>query len=306
VVTRTGTRAIGLPSSEVEAARNSTEVPTPTPELPHAPGVNDAATRAHQNWPFLANRRWIGAIAALLIVSSFILGLIIPGLGKRNFELPSILRSQALRTPKVAKSLEWVQGLSNKHYPAQSCGQPRVGCAQDARRSFGVPQQDPRTVSSTAQQSTSESSARETVDHENPAREMTAIKPFGKSPNIDKVPNSENKSDSVSESMMSSIPAPHVNNRAGLATNIVLGRLIHEIKPIYPPAALKAQIQGSVVLQVMVDKDGAVHDVRFVSGPPILAPAAIHAVENWQYKPSYLNGWPLESEMLVTVKFSLR
>jgi len=373
VVTRTGTNAVGRPSSKAEATRNSTEVPAQTTELPDAPGANDAATRAHQNWPFLTNRCWLGAIAALLIVSSFILRFIIPSLGKSNVELPSISRTpQAPRTPKMAKILEGVQGATDKHYPTQSCGQPRVGCAQDARRPFPVPQQDPRIVNSTAHrtttessareivededptpgtaidkssgqlpnvesasamssaraagadsravnstpQSTSESSARDTEEGENPARGTTVNKSFGNAPNIDKVSNTENKAEPVSEShqlaifrepgMMSSVPAPGVNNRAGLATNIVLGKLIHEVKPIYPSAALEAQIQGSVVLQVIVGKNGAVHDVRFISGPPILAAAAINAVQNWQYRPSYLNGWPLESEMLVTVKFSLR
>ena len=372
VVTRTGTRVVGRPSSEAEATRKSTEGPTPTPELPDAPGANDEVTKAHQNWSFLTNWHWIGAISALLIVISFILGLIILGLGKRNFELPSTSHTDAPRTPKMAKILEWVQGVTDKHYPTQSCEQPRAGCAQDARRRLRVPQQDPRTVNSTAHQTTTESSAREivededptpgtaidkssgqlpnvesasamssarasgadsrivnstpqsrsessardTVEDENPARGTTVNKSFGKAPNIDKVSNTENNVEPVSEShhlaifrepgMMSSVPAPGVNNRAGLATNIVLGRLIHEVKPIYPPAALKAQIQGSVVLQIIVGRNGAVHDVRFISGPPILAAAAIDAVQNWQYRPSYLNGWPLESEMLVTVKFSLR
>jgi len=64
-------------------------------------------------------------------------------------------------------------------------------------------------------------------------------------------------------------------------------------------------MEGRVVLQVLVDIKGAPHNVRVVSGPPVLARAAIDAVQHWRYRPSYLNGRPLESEALVTVKFSL-
>jgi TonB family protein len=93
---------------------------------------------------------------------------------------------------------------------------------------------------------------------------------------------------------------------SGLITKIVSARLIHKVKPIYPPAAVEARIQGSVVLQALVAKDGAVRDVRLISGPPILAPAAIDAVKQWQYRPSYVNGQPFEWESLVTVNFTLR
>jgi general secretion pathway protein A len=92
----------------------------------------------------------------------------------------------------------------------------------------------------------------------------------------------------------------------GLIGNITPGRLIHKVKPIYPPGALEAQVQGSVVLQVVVGEDGAVRDLRLISGSPLLAPAAIEAVRHWQYQPSHLNGQSIESETRVTLKFRLR
>jgi TonB family protein len=155
-------------------------------------------------------------------------------------------------------------------------------------------------------ETTTESSARETAVDENPAPGTAVDKSSGKLLNVDTVPNTEDKADSVSESMTSSVPAVGVDSQAGLVENLVPARLIRKVKPIYPAAAVEAQIQGSVVLQVLVDKNGAVRDVRSISGPPILAPAAIDAVEHSRFRPCHLNGQPLESEALVTVKFSLR
>jgi TonB family protein len=93
---------------------------------------------------------------------------------------------------------------------------------------------------------------------------------------------------------------------SGHIANSVPGRLIYIVKPIYPPRAVEAQVQGSVVLQVVVGKDGAVRDLRLISGSPLLAPAAIEAMRHWQYQPSHLNGQPIESETRVTLKFRLR
>ena len=156
---------------------------------------------------------------------------------------------------------------------------------------------------SSIRQTTPQSS--QTVVNENPTPGTAVDKSSGKLPNADMVPNTEDKADSVSERVISSVPATGIDRRAGSVANIVPARLIRKINPIYPPAALEAQIQGSVVLQVIVDTNGAVHDVRFVSGPTILGPAAIDAVEHWRYQPAHLNEQPLEWETLVTLKFSL-
>ena len=139
-----------------------------------------------------------------------------------------------------------------------------------------------------------------------PTPGTTADEWSGKRPDVERAPNDEGKANSVSESAMSSVPVGDTDSRAGLFDNMVPARLIRDVKPIYPPTALKAQIQGTVVLQLIVDENGLVRDVRFISGPPILARATADAVEHWRYQPAHLNGQPLEWEKLVTMKFSLR
>ncbi len=83
------------------------------------------------------------------------------------------------------------------------------------------------------------------------------------------------------------------------------GDLIRKVLPIYPPLARNARIQGSVVLQATISKNGAIKNLRVVSGHPMLVQAAIDAVRQWRYRPYLLNHEPVEVETQVTVNFSL-
>jgi periplasmic protein TonB len=83
------------------------------------------------------------------------------------------------------------------------------------------------------------------------------------------------------------------------------GDLIRKVQPAYPPLARSARIQGVVVLQAMISKQGTIENLRLVTGHPMLAPAAIEAVRQWRYRPYILNGDPVEVETQITVKFAL-
>jgi len=200
----------------------------------------------------------------------------------------------------------WIAAIAAVVMVGSSLVHQHTGSAHNARTPFRMPQQARRPVNSTMDQIPTESSVRKTAVDENPAPRTTIEKSSEKLPNVGKIPNTEDNATAVSGHVARSLGAAGADNRAGLITKIVSARLIHKVKPIYPPAAVEARIQGSVVLQALVAKDGAVRDVRLISGPPILAPAAIDAVKQWQYRPSYINGQPLEWESLVTVNFTLR
>jgi len=83
------------------------------------------------------------------------------------------------------------------------------------------------------------------------------------------------------------------------------GDLVHKVLPTYPPLARSARIQGTVVLQAIISKQGTIENLRLLSGHPMLAPAAIEAVRQWRYRPYILNGDPVEVDTQVTVNFSL-
>ncbi len=76
-----------------------------------------------------------------------------------------------------------------------------------------------------------------------------------------------------------------------------------QVMPAYPLLALQKNVQGRVVLQVTVAKDGSVQNVRLLSGHPILATAVVDAVKLWRYKPTYRDGEPVEIDRRITVDF---
>ena len=101
------------------------------------------------------------------------------------------------------------------------------------------------------------------------------------------------------------VPKVATPTRVRVSQGVTEGLLIHQVKPNYPPLARQARIQGSVVLQAVIAKDGTIQNLHLVSGHPMLAPAAIEAVKQWRYKPYILNGDPVEVETQITVNFTL-
>lgn len=83
------------------------------------------------------------------------------------------------------------------------------------------------------------------------------------------------------------------------------GVTIKKVAPIYPPSARESGIEGTVVLQGVISKEGRIIRLQVVSGPQILQQAAIDAVKQWEYEPWMLNGAPIEVETTLRIPFSL-
>jgi TonB family protein len=81
--------------------------------------------------------------------------------------------------------------------------------------------------------------------------------------------------------------------------------LLQRVQPSYPEQALKAGLQGAVVLQAWIDRDGSIRDLKLVGGSLLLGQAAVKAVKQWRYKPYLRNGVAVEAETYVTVNFKL-
>ncbi len=86
---------------------------------------------------------------------------------------------------------------------------------------------------------------------------------------------------------------------------IQAARLTYQVKPVYPPLARQARVQGTVKLEAMIDREGRIRNLRVLSGPPLLAKAAVDAVLQWRYEPTYLNSVPAEVLTQVDVNFTL-
>ncbi len=102
-------------------------------------------------------------------------------------------------------------------------------------------------------------------------------------------------------------------------------KLLHKVNPVYPEDAKADKAEGKFLLDVVIDKDGAVRDARVVAssktgqldksaqrgtpaalqGDPRLAKAAVEAVQAWRYEPVLKNGQPVEARMTITINFKL-
>ena len=101
------------------------------------------------------------------------------------------------------------------------------------------------------------------------------------------------------------VPTVATPQRVRVSLGVSQGLLIKKVQPAYPPLARQARIQGTVLLQAEISKDGTIENLRLISGHPMLAPAAIEAVKQWRYKPYMLNGEPVAVETQVQVNFTL-
>jgi protein TonB len=81
--------------------------------------------------------------------------------------------------------------------------------------------------------------------------------------------------------------------------------LLRKVTPVYPDQALRSGMQGIVVLQALISKEGTVEDLKLVGGSMILGEAAVQAVRQWHYQPYFVNGRPVQTQTQVTVEFKL-
>ena len=84
-----------------------------------------------------------------------------------------------------------------------------------------------------------------------------------------------------------------------------MAMVVRKVIPIYPAIARTAGISGVVRLIGTIGKDGRIENLQVVSGHPMLARAALEAVQQWIYKPTLLNGMPVEVIAPIEVNFTL-
>jgi periplasmic protein TonB len=104
-------------------------------------------------------------------------------------------------------------------------------------------------------------------------------------------------------------PAPPVTSKKAIhrvGGDVKPPREVKVVQPIYPPLARAARIEGVVVIEAIIDEHGDVVEARAVSGPGLLIPAALKAVIQWKYEPTYLDGMPVDMQLEVQVGFHLR
>jgi protein TonB len=90
-----------------------------------------------------------------------------------------------------------------------------------------------------------------------------------------------------------------------VSVGVQMARLVKRVIPVYPPMAKAMRISGVVHLTGVIGKDGRIERLQLISGHPMLAQAALEAVREWIYKPTLLNGEPVEVIAPIDVTFTL-
>jgi protein TonB len=98
-------------------------------------------------------------------------------------------------------------------------------------------------------------------------------------------------------------PPPAAPVRVGGA--IQEPKKLKHVPPVYPQIAQTAKVQGVVIIEAIIGKDGGVRDAKVLRSVALLDQAALDAVRQWKFTPTLLNGVPVEVIMTVTVNFTL-
>lgn len=100
-----------------------------------------------------------------------------------------------------------------------------------------------------------------------------------------------------------STPQPRAPIRVG--GRVKPPRALVQPAPAYPPLAKQTRLQGVVSIDAVIDSEGNVVEMQVISGAPLLIPAALEAVRQWKYEPTYLNDQPIAVQLIVKVTFQL-
>ena len=89
-------------------------------------------------------------------------------------------------------------------------------------------------------------------------------------------------------------------------THLDPAMLQHRVEPDYPAIAKQIHREGRVELRATIGTDGSIQSVQVVSGDPLFVQSALQAVQQWHYKPTYLNGLAMEVDTYITVVYTLQ
>jgi len=98
-------------------------------------------------------------------------------------------------------------------------------------------------------------------------------------------------------------PTPAPTKPRQVSQGVLAGMLLSPIRPVYPPIAKAAGVSGTVVVEAIISKAGAIESLHAVSGPEMLRVAALDAIRAARYQPYRLNGEPIEIQTTITVNF---
>lgn len=168
-------------------------------------------------------------------------------------------------------------------------------------------QMSANSVAAPAQQATQSITRQPALNKRSPPlEERGSLKVFARGKEISQMPPPARDGAGATTAMEGRPPNSAESGAvAALSPETAEGEIIQRVEPQYPPHALAQRVQGAVLLDVQVGRDGRVKKVEVLSGDPLLSDAAVAAVRQWRFKPHTLNGRAVETESKITLKFTL-
>jgi TonB family protein len=93
--------------------------------------------------------------------------------------------------------------------------------------------------------------------------------------------------------------------RIKVGGNVQSAMVLQKVPPVYPADAKAARVQGIVQLAAVIGIDGTMQELRAISGPAELIQSSMDAVKQWVYKPTLLNGNPVQVETTIDINYTL-
>ncbi len=276
----------GLPYEPAAAAEVMRDTPRETPAF-----ISNIRTQAEEVWK--GNQRLVIAVAAILVLA--VLGAVLWRSHRNRVSANSVsaAESKAPDLTQAAKPLDQPVVATDPKLTADKSktNQPATPAKPGAPGTETQPASKPDTT--VLQPMTVAKNTPRTVQ---PTTDAGAVE----------APPLTGLQGKVPSTVISSIPTaqPQLAPKITVSSGVAQGLLMHQVTPRYPAAAKQAHVQGTVILQALIGKDGTVRNLHALSGPPLLTQAAVDAVKQWHYKPYYLDGQPVEAETQISVKFT--
>lgn len=283
----TDTRSDSLTTKNVPPVSDSIQVP-PLP-----------CERVKSRWAWIqewcsdiSQRRYVLALAAAAGVSGVALLAIFSAEHSGRKAVIKQLAGTTVRAPAPSLLLEQpASHMPNDHVPATR--------HLEARSTLSRPAQPQRILQSAANRPVIQVAAAAPKPVARRSDELPALEP----PPISLI---RTKSEPSDVSLTSILPGPVVPSEQSIRISEGGGgELIYKNSPVYPSWAKEQRLEGDVILQVLIDRQGRPKTVQLVSGSNAFASAAINAVKRWRYQPLYLDGQVVEWTTTITLRFRL-
>ncbi len=213
--------------------------------------------------------------------------------------------NSALNAPAPAKAPE-ITGAPDTSLPAKGSAMP----ATDSSTHQPAPSDDPATEAAVPSVPATPPAlaAQPTPRPANPPPSFFPVVPpgAGDAPRLLELPLEQvidNAAILIHSRQFVFVPAEPGPESSHKPLKVQIGERISKVAPAYPVQAAQKGMGGTVHLRATIGKDGMVESVRSINGPALLIPAAVDAVKQWRYEPTFLNQHPIEMQEDVTIEF---